>query len=51
MSTTSTLTVLGFTIGLSQLLAQYHIYPEVATPVSAIATGIFGILAKGIDKR
>lgn len=51
MNNTSLLTVLGLVIASSQYAASNQIYPQYTSPVAAIATGIFGILAKGIDKR
>lgn len=51
MNNSTLLTVLGLVIGVSQYAAQNQIYPQYASPVAAIATGIFGILAKGVDKR
>jgi len=51
MNNTTALTILGVVIGVSQYAASNGIHPQYASPVAAIATGIFGILAKGVDKR
>jgi hypothetical protein len=51
MNNTSVLTILGLVIATSQYAASNQIYPQYTSPVAAIATGIFGILAKGVEKR
>jgi hypothetical protein len=51
MNNTSVLTILGLVIAVSQYAVSNQIYPQYTSPVAAIATGIFGILAKGVDKR
>jgi hypothetical protein len=49
--TSNILTGLGFVIGLSQFLSQYHIAPDVMNPISAVGTIAFGILAKGVGTK
>ena len=51
MDNTSILTLLGMLIGLAQFAAQNEIYPKQASLVGAIATAIFGLLAKGTEKK
>jgi hypothetical protein len=51
MNSTSLLTALGLVIATSQYAASNQIYPQYTSPLAAIATGLFGILAKGVDKR
>lgn len=51
MNTSNVLTILGFVVGISQYAAANQIHPEITSPIAGIGTIVFGILAKGIDKR
>lgn len=48
MKTTNALTGLGAFIGITQILREAGVAPQWMSFGGAIATGIFGILAKGI---
>ena len=50
MNNTNVLTALGIVMGVSGYSSQNGFYPQQSSAVCAIATTIFGILAKGIGK-
>ena len=51
MDNSTVLTFLGMLIAVTQFAAQNDIYPKEASLITAIATAIFGLLAKGTDKK